>query len=242
MSVNEFDSHAKAVFNLGKASTRSNQHYVWLPKLALKLALFFVTLHRKRSLSETFRLVVMLSKVEKQELLSVARHAIERRLKGFVSPPDTAFYENLLRPGGAFVTIRVEQELRGCIGYIESEKPLVQVVAEVAARAATEDTRFPPMTVHELDLASIEVSVLSPLCRILSIDEIEIGTHGLVVALGMNRGLLLPQVATEHSLDRESFFAAALHKAGIPLGMRYLPELEIFVFEAEVLHEVNVLQ
>lgn len=184
----------------------------------------------------------MLSNDEKQELLSVARYAIEGRLKGFFSQTNTAFHENLLRPSGAFVTIRIEQELRGCIGYIESEKPLVQVVAEVAARAATEDPRFPPMTVRELDLASIEVSVLSPPRRISNINDIEIGTHGLVVALGMNRGLLLPQVAAEHSLDRESFFAAALHKAGIPLGMRYLPELEIFVFEAEVLHEVNVLE
>ncbi len=187
-------------------------------------------------------MIVMLSSEEKHELLVVARHAIESRLKGYSSSPGNSFHENLLRPGGAFVTIRVGQELRGCIGYIESDKPLVHVVAKVAAKAASDDPRFSPMVAHELDVASIEVSVLSPTRRVFSIDEIEIGTHGVMVVLGMNRGLLLPQVAVEHGLDRESFFSAALNKAGIPPGLRHLPELEMYVFEAEVLSESNVLQ
>ncbi len=184
----------------------------------------------------------MLSNGDKQELLSVARLAIEAKLTGHSISLENSFHETLLQPSGAFVTIRVDHELRGCIGYIESDKPLAHVVAEVAAKAATNDPRFAPMTVPELDVASIEISVLSPPRRIFSIDEIEIGIHGLMVVLGMNRGLLLPQVAIEHGLDRESFFVATLQKAGIPLAMRYIPELEIYVFDAEILHETNVLQ
>ncbi len=209
-------------------------------KWALKLALVFVKLSVK-SLSNR-RMSAKLSNNEKQELLSVARLAIEAKLTGNSFPLENSFPENLLQPGGAFVTIRIDHDLRGCIGYIESDKPLVHVVAEVAAKAATNDPRFSPMTVAELDIASIEVSVLSPPRRIFSIDEIEIGTHGLMVVLGLNRGLLLPQVTVEHGLDRESFFVATLQKAGIPLAMRYMPELEIYVFDAEILHETNVLQ
>lgn len=167
----------------------------------------------------------------------VAREAITCALKGtrYVVPqhPRGA----LAQPRGAFVTVRVHDELRGCIGYIQSEQPLIAVVAEVAVKAATDDPRFAPLTLAEIEHTSIEVSVLSPLRRIRSIEEIQIGVHGVVVALGMRRGLLLPQVATEHHLDREAFVSAAAQKAGLLPEMWRLPEVELYVFEAEVIHE-----
>lgn len=184
----------------------------------------------------------MLTSDEKRELLQVAREAIASAVRGepYTTPVPTT--EQLARPAGAFVTLRVNSDLRGCIGYIESEKPLLQVVAEVAVKAAFDDPRFPPLRPDEFQHVSIEVSVLTPLRRIHAVDEIEVGVHGIVVTLGLRRGLLLPQVATEHHLDREAFLDAALRKAGLPPSFRHHPDLEIYVFEAEVVSEEGVLQ
>jgi AmmeMemoRadiSam system protein A len=181
----------------------------------------------------------MLSQHEKRELVMVARDAIACALKGATFRVPAPATDALAQPCGAFVTIRIDHELRGCIGYIESERSLIDVVAEVAVKAATDDPRFPPMSSEGFEHAAIEVSVLSPLRRIQQIDEIEIGVHGLVVALGLRRGLLLPQVATEYHLDREAFLRAAMQKAGLPPAMWRLPEIEIYVFEAEVVQEFD---
>jgi len=184
----------------------------------------------------------MLSAEEKRELLAVAREAIASALKGEPYTVPSPATEALAQPAGAFVTLRLDHELRGCIGYVESEKPLVQVVAEVAVKAALEDPRFMPLTQEEFEHVTVEVSVLSPLRRIHSVEEIEIGVHGIVVAMGLRRGLLLPQVAVEYHLDREAFVAAALRKAGLPPSVRHAPDLEMYVFEAEVVTEADVLQ
>jgi AmmeMemoRadiSam system protein A len=183
---------------------------------------------------------------EKRELLAIAREAIACALKEMVYEPPVPTTEGLAQPSGAFVTIKIDHELRGCIGYIESEKPLAEVVAEVAVKAALDDPRFAPMALVELEHANLEISILSPLRRIYSIEEIEIGVHGLVVALGVRRGLLLPQVATEHHLNREAFLEAVMRKAGLPPALWRVPEtdphLEMYVFEAEVIQEADVLQ
>lgn len=183
----------------------------------------------------------MFSENEQRELLAIARAAIEYELKGIPHRPPASVAERCAQPAGAFVTIKIEGELRGCIGYIESAKPLAEVVAEVAAKAATDDPRFPRMTLEECKRARLEISILSPLRRIRSLEEIEIGKHGLVVAAGEQRGVLLPQVAVEHRLDPRTFFEATVRKAGISLPPRDLAELgssmELFVFEAEVLRE-----
>ncbi len=184
----------------------------------------------------------MLSAEEKRELLAVAREAIASALKGEPYTLPSPATEGLAQPAGAFVTLRLDHELRGCIGYVESEKPVVQVVAEVAVKAAFDDPRFAPLTPEEFEHVSIEVSVLSPLRRIHSVEEIEVGVHGIVVVLGLRRGLLLPQVAVEYHLDRETFLEAALRKAGLPPSYRYAPDLELYVFEAEIVTEADVLQ
>jgi AmmeMemoRadiSam system protein A len=183
----------------------------------------------------------MLTREEGREILAIAYNAMRAAVKRerFARPESDS--ERLQQPSGAFVTIHLNGELRGCIGYIESEEPLARIVAEVAAKAATEDQRFAPLTESECARASVEVSVLSSLRRIKNPQEIIIGKHGLVVSLGMRRGLLLPQVAMEHHLDRDQFLEAALRKAGLPKTMWQIPEIEIFVFEAEVLQEADVL-
>ncbi len=183
----------------------------------------------------------MLSQEEKQVLLAVARKAIVCALKQQEFHFPVSATGGLKQPAGAFVTIRIDHKLRGCIGQIESEKPVIEVVAEVAVKAALDDPRFPAMTLTEVEEATLEISVLSPLRRINGPEEIELGTHGLVVALGKQRGLLLPQVAAEYTLDRETFLKAAMQKAGLPPYAWRFPEVELFVFEAEIAREAGVL-
>jgi AmmeMemoRadiSam system protein A len=132
-----------------------------------------------------------------------------------VDPPSGA-----LPPAtGAFVTLKRDGALRGCIGTLECRAPLADEIARVAICAAREDPRFEPVTASELDGLLIELSILGPLERIDPHDAaaIVIGRHGLVVEQGWRRGLLLPQVAEERGWDRDVFLAQTCHKAGLAL-------------------------
>jgi len=145
--------------------------------------------------------------------------------------------EALLKPQGAFVTIKVAGQLRGCIGYIESPMPLMKVVAEVAEKAAFEDPRFPPLSSTEYENSTIEISVLSELKPLGSPEEIELGVHGLLLESGEHRGLLLPQVAAEQGWDRDMFFAGLARKAGLPGIPWDDPLTRLYSFRAEIVHE-----
>lgn len=156
-----------------------------------------------------------LTEDEGQKLLAIARRSLEAAVLG-QRPPDLEGYSGpLAERCGAFVTLRREGELRGCIGHVESDEPLVQTVAGCAASAALSDPRFPAVSPAELPDISIEISVLSPLADILP-DEIEIGRHGLMISSGFRRGLLLPQVPLEWGWDREEFLTQTCFKAGLP--------------------------
>jgi AmmeMemoRadiSam system protein A len=113
---------------------------------------------------------------------------------------------------GVFVTLRNNGRLRGCIGVVEAETPIGDSVARCAAGAALQDPRFAPMRAADLSSLQIEISLLSQPERI-DINAIEIGRHGLIVSSGERRGLLLPQVAVEHNLDREKFLSETCRKA-----------------------------
>ncbi len=140
----------------------------------------------------------------------------------------------LAAPGAAFVTLHVGGALRGCIGTLERRRALWAVVGDMAAAAATRDPRFPPIDVSDLREMTVEISVLTPDVVIHRPEEIEIGRHGLDVRRGDARGLLLPQVAVEHGLDREKFLAATCRKAGLPANAWHDANTEIRVFEADV--------
>jgi AmmeMemoRadiSam system protein A len=142
----------------------------------------------------------------------------------------------LARPGGAFVSLHNGAELRGCIGHIEANEPLAIVVPRCAVAACSADPRFPAVTASELPQLEIELSLLGPLERIAGAADIEIGRHGLVVGEGWNRGLLLPQVATEWGWDAETFLAHTCHKAGLPRDA-WRKGARIWRFEAEVFSE-----
>ncbi len=179
----------------------------------------------------------MLSESERNILLRVARASIEAAVHHVPPETDEEFPPPLNRCAGAFVTLRIANELRGCIGFIEAVKPLVETVREAAARAALEDYRFAPLTAEELAGLDVEISVLSPMERIDHIEAIEVGKHGLLVARGNFRGLLLPQVPVEQGWDREMFLNHATRKAGLPPHYWQLPGTELYAFTAEVFGE-----
>jgi len=156
-------------------------------------------------------------------LLRMAREAIAAHV---TSSPQSAIHNQsatrnprsamLLRLGGAFVSLHARGDLRGCIGHIEPNEPLGTVVPRCAVAACSADPRFPPVTAAELVEIAIEISLLGPLEPIGARHEIEIGRHGLLVEQGWQRGLLLPQVATEWGWDVDTFIEQTCRKAGLP--------------------------
>jgi AmmeMemoRadiSam system protein B/AmmeMemoRadiSam system protein A len=174
-----------------------------------------------------------LSSDEKKELLKLARSAVESWVRTGQVPDYQTQDQNLLAPRGAFVTLKERGELRGCIGFIEPVFPLARAVLQAAVYAASEDPRFSAVEAHELGSLEYEISVLTPLRRIQDPKEVRVGAHGLVIARGGQRGLLLPQVPVEEGWDRETFLRQACYKAGLPEDA-WKTGAEIYVFEAIV--------
>ena len=179
----------------------------------------------------------MLTKKEKQILLSVARISIEDAVNGTNSNLPEQVTPALGEKCGAFVTLHRRGELRGCIGYIEGFMPLIETVAEVASKAALEDPRFPHVATDELNEIEIEISALSPLKLIKDASEVEVGKHGIVIQNGPYRGLLLPQVATEYNWDRETFLSQTCRKAGLSQEKWKDPQTKIHIFSADIFSE-----
>lgn len=171
-----------------------------------------------------------------RELLEIARGTLCHYVREGVLPCLEVRNPILLKHRGAFVTLKAHGQLRGCIGYPEPVKPLYQAVASATCSAALEDPRFPPVGAEELEEVTIGISVLTLPVRVRSIEEIVVGTHGLIVRKRGRSGLLLPQVATEHGLDRDSFLEHTAMKAGLPPDA-WKEGAEILRFAAEVFGE-----
>ena len=171
---------------------------------------------------------------EKAELLQIARDVIEAHCRGKRIPAPRASSPSLNELRGAFVTLHKDGKLRGCIGHIRGEKPLVETVAEMAEAAAFRDPRFPPVTAEEIRMLEYEISVLTPLRRISNVEEIQVGTHGIYMKSDGCSGLLLPQVATEWGWDRETFLEHTCKKAGLPTDAWKDENTEIYIFSADV--------
>jgi AmmeMemoRadiSam system protein A len=174
-----------------------------------------------------------LSEDERRAILGLARQAVveavchNRQLDGI---PDAGVFQT---KSGVFVTLHVAKRLHGCIGVIEANDPLGQSVAHCAMGAALEDPRFPRMQAADLASLEIEVSLLSTL-EAINPEAIEIGRHGILIEQGLYRGLLLPQVAVEHHLDRERFLKEACYKAGLHVDAWKDPHTLIFGFTCEI--------
>ncbi len=179
-----------------------------------------------------------LTQTQRRELLSLARTTIE----GYLKTGDIPDYEPsdsvLARRSGAFVTLKEDDELRGCIGHLSADMPLYQRVQGLAVAAATSDPRFPPLTIDELGEVNIEISVLSPLYRLTDTQQIEVGTHGLVILQAGQQGVLLPQVPVEEGWDRGEFLENLCLKAGL-MHNCWTNQATLYAFTAVVFGEVE---
>jgi AmmeMemoRadiSam system protein A len=179
----------------------------------------------------------MLGEADRRSLLQFLRQSLQTHLAG--RPLPTAPWDRgpLADPAAAFVTLRLpDGELRGCIGFVKPVGPLWRTAREAAVRAATEDTRFKPVSAAELPQLRIQVSVLSEPAPTPA-DAVEVGRHGLVIRMEGRSGLLLPQVADEFQLDRLGFLEAVCRKAGLPPDAWKEPQAALLSFTAEVFGE-----
>ncbi|MFP4525749.1 MAG: AmmeMemoRadiSam system protein A [Bacteroidales bacterium] len=177
---------------------------------------------------------------EKKELLKIARETLESYIREGKKPEieESRLTEILKEKTGAFVTLSKKGNLRGCIGHFEANKPLYQIVQEMAVAASTQDIRFSPVEEDELDEIEIEISVLTPMEKVSSADEIELGKHGVYIKNGPNAGTFLPQVAESTGWSKEEFLGhLARDKAGLSWEAWKDKDTELYTYEAIVFEE-----
>ena len=182
--------------------------------------------------------MLCLSDEDRQAILNLARkgvfHAANSGRSLAIYPTDGIFAERC----GLFVSLHTGRKLRGCIGILDAHATLGENLVRCAADAALHDPRFPRMRPEEVDGLDIEVSFLSAMEPIRP-EAVEIGRHGLLVEHGLRRGLLLPQVATEHRLSREQFLAETCIKAGLLREAWKDPETRLYGFECVIIAELR---
>lgn len=178
---------------------------------------------------------------EKVELLRAARGSIEELLAAGMPSRGEPEAEGLKeRRGGAFVSLHKGEKLRGCIGTFSDRGRLFDTVKEMAVSAAAHDPRFLPVAGDEVPQLTIEISALAPMREIGSIEEIEVGKHGLYITRGFSSGVLLPQVATEYGWNRQEFLDHTCMKAGLLPDAWKQKGTKIYVFTAEVFSEEDI--
>jgi uncharacterized protein (TIGR00296 family) len=180
---------------------------------------------------------------EGQMLIRIARENIEKYLKGsaynLTSVLPQIFHEKL----GVFVTLSIDSQLRGCIGYPEPYMELIEGLLDVSIAAAVEDPRFSPLSINELDKIKIEVSVLTKpqLVEVGSYEDylnvLEVGKDGLIIENSYHRGLLLPQVPVEQNWDIETFLENLCYKAGLYKDAWKEENTKIYNFQAQIFEE-----
>ena len=183
--------------------------------------------------------MALLDTASRKNLLQRARAAIAHAIgvdRERATPVAGGIPEDLR--AGAFVTIRINGQLRGCIGYPEPELPLIAVIERCAVSAAISDPRFPALSATEWSDIDLEVSVLGPIEPVTDIAEVVVGRDGLIVEFGRRRGLLLPQVAIEWKWTAAEFASQTCVKAGLPRDA-WQKGAKLFKFEAEVFGETD---
>ena len=181
-----------------------------------------------------------LSPAQKNFLLLTGRSSMEAAVRKVAPPSHETAHPLLLKPSGAFVTLTISGELRGCIGFFEPVYPLVESVARASVKAALDDHRFPPVRPSELSLIRLEISVLSGKTPIESLAGISVGRDGLYLETDAAHGLLLPQVATEYRWDAETFLVHVFRKCGLSPAPIGTPGVTVYRFTAEIFSEESV--
>jgi len=178
------------------------------------------------------------STAEQEYLLLKARHSINEALgQSFKLREPDASFSVLNEKRGAFVTLKIHGQLRGCIGNLMPDKPLGELIVEVARQAAFDDPRFPPLTVKELSHVSLEITVLGEMVEARSYKDVVVGKHGILIRRGYQQGLFLPQVATELGWNREQFLEGVCQKAGLPSGAWRKKDAKLTIFTADCFSE-----
>ncbi|MCD6428753.1 MAG: TIGR00296 family protein [Desulfurococcales archaeon] len=183
-------------------------------------------------------------------LVKLARRAVFEYLsKGSIIKPPKDTPRKLLKYGMTFTTLlkvsEVGRELRGCIGYLQPVEPQAINVINSAIAAATQDPRFPPVMLHELDYIIFEVSVLSPPVVVEVSDRrkiteaVVLGEDGLIAEYGIYKGLLLPEVPVEYCWDSETFLSETCIKAGMSADCWLSNKVKIMKFTAKTFREVS---
>ena len=180
---------------------------------------------------------IKLNPEHKKTLLKIAGESINNAVYDKKTPEYKINDKVLNANCGAFVTLHIKGNLRGCIGNITSEIPLWETVRNMAVESALRDPRFYPLTPGELNEADIEISVLSPLKKIKDTGEIKVGKHGLFIKKGFYQGLLLPQVAIDYKWNSTQFLEQTCYKAGLNKNCYREKTTEIFIFSAVVFGE-----
>jgi len=183
-----------------------------------------------------------LTDAEQATLLELARRSIESQIETGAAPKDLSGFA--ITPGleedlGAFVTLKIDGRLRGCIGYLTGRGPLYKTVIQNAINAAIHDPRFPEVRIEEIPRIDIEISVLSPVVEVDDPEEIKVGRDGLIVSRGFNRGTLLPQVAPEYGWSRIEFLEHTCAKAGLPKDAWKDEKTKIERYAAQVFGELE---
>ena len=173
---------------------------------------------------------------EKKDLLSLARRTIRQYLQKGKKIYTESGNKKLQENRGVFVTLHIEGNLRGCIGYPLPIKPLYIAVADNAVSAAVDDPRFSSLTSEELEKADIEISILTVPREVKSPEEVVVGRDGIIITKGFNRGLLLPQVPVEQNWDLDEYISYGCLKAGLPSD-EWKKGVKIETFQAIVFGE-----
>lgn len=180
----------------------------------------------------------LLDEAERKFLLEVARKTIVEYVTDKTTPEFTSDNTKLKQKRGAFVTLHEKSgALRGCIGYVEPIKPLLQTIIDMSIACSTRDPRFHSVAPDEFPDLDLEISVLSPLEEIRDAEKVRVGEHGLMIKKGSSSGLLLPQVPVEFGWDRLQFLKETCRKAGLASDAWEEPDATLYIFSAQVFGE-----
>jgi AmmeMemoRadiSam system protein B/AmmeMemoRadiSam system protein A len=177
-----------------------------------------------------------LSSSDKKALLAFARETISRLFLTETVPLARGFNANLQQPRGAFVTLKKKGELRGCVGRMIGDEPLIKTVGAMAIQAAFNDKRFNPLTADELKDVEIEISALTPMKQVSGISDIVVGRDGVLLSKNDHHAVFLPQVATEQGWNREEMLNNLCRKAGLETGC-WKEKTQFSTFQAVIFGE-----
>lgn len=179
------------------------------------------------------------SDAEVRALFRIARESISHAINRQTVPDFKVDEDNLKVPRGVFVTLENQGQLRGCIGHFDADYPLYQITSQMAVAAATQDYRFAynPVSISEMDNINIKISILSTLRKIDTIDDIEVGKHGIWIKQHGRGGTYLPEVATQMGWSKVEFLEhCCQEKAGLSKDA-WKEGADIFIYSSQILSE-----